>query len=392
MEGSRGEFHPVRPAALDLALCLAVIAMIGATVLPGMAAPAAEEALMVEETLLPVTIDGKAAKLDVLIAREPGAARPLPIALFTHGQTADPKVRARLKARNFSGIARDLARRGWLAVVVLRRGYGRSEVAGGKYRTPRCRNRNYRPSIDEQTDDLEAVLKAIGKRPDADPARILAMGLSVGGLTALNLATRDIPGLKATVSFSGGIVTSPAKGKKPGPKICRGEDLLRWLEQTGAKQKAPSLWLYADNDRLFSPDFIRRMDASYGKGGGKAQLHIFGPSGKDGHRMFGDRKAVLHWLPALDTFLRANRLPTFDPAPLEAALRPFNPGPGVRSIARAYHGRHAEKALAISPKGNWVATHYDADDPARAEGEALRNCNRISGETCRILWRNFDVR
>lgn len=96
----------------------------------------------------------------------------------------------------------------------------------------------------------------------------MAVGISVGSLAALNLASGELPGLKAVVNFSGGILTVVHDGKEPGPDTCREEDLLRWLVELGDEQQIPSLRIYAENDRLFSPEFVDEMHAAYTNAGG----------------------------------------------------------------------------------------------------------------------------
>lgn len=389
-----GQPWPVRNLRQVIRHMLRVVALLVAgltmpTSLPSFAL--AEEAIIEESTVLKVNIDGKPTELAVFIAKEGGAAKPLPIYVFTHGQFAKPEVRARMKATNFRKHLRDFARRGWLAVFVLRRGYGPSKVVGDSYKIPNCRNRDYEPTIDASTDDLEAAIKEIAKRPDADADVIVASGISAGSLAALNLVTRDIPGLKAVINFSGGILTEVKDGKKPGRKTCRKADLVKWFRNLDRKQQVPSLWLYAANDRLFSPDFVREMHSAFTAAGGDAELHQFGRVGKDGHYMAVEPDGILKWLPAVDWFFRKQGLSTYDVKQMEAALAKAKPSEKSKQVAQRYHGRSAEKALAISKSGSRIAVEFGADRIESAEQKALAACVRESGEVCRILWRNFEV-
>lgn len=368
---------------------LLVAGLTAPTSLPSFAL--ADEAIIEESAVLKVNIDGKPTELAVFIAKEAGAAKLLPIYVFSHGQFAKPEVRARMKVTNFRKHVRDFARRGWLAVFVLRRGYGPSKVVGDSYKIPNCRNRDYGPTIDASTDDLEAAIKEIAKRPDANADVVVASGISVGSLAALNLVTRDIPGLKAVINFSGGILTEVKSGKKPGRKTCRKADLITWFSNMGGKRQVPSLWLYAANDRLFSPDFVREMHSAFTAAGGDAELHQFGPVGKDGHHMVVELDGVLKWLPAVDGFFRKHGLSTYDVKPMEAALAKAKAGEKWNKVAQRYHGRYTEKALAISKSGSRITVEFGADSIETAEQKALAACVRKSGEVCRIVWRNFEV-
>ena len=145
----------------------------------------AEERLLIEETFLPVEIKGQPYKLAALVMKEAGVGR-LPVAVITHGQAREAEDRERVAARNYLRTAREFARRGWLAVAVVRRGFGRSE---GKqfYALRGCRNGEFTPVLDDQADDIEAAVKALGRRSDADISQVIALGVSVGGATVLNL-------------------------------------------------------------------------------------------------------------------------------------------------------------------------------------------------------------
>ncbi|TIP45699.1 MAG: hypothetical protein E5X69_14735, partial [Mesorhizobium sp.] len=76
---------------------------------------------------LRVAINGKNYRLDSYSVKPADAKGPLPLALITNGTAGTAaEIRAENTAK-FEPRARDLAIRGWLAVVVIRRGYGRSD-------------------------------------------------------------------------------------------------------------------------------------------------------------------------------------------------------------------------------------------------------------------------
>ena len=74
-----------------------------------------------------VTIAGRMYRLEALTVRRAEATGRLPIALIAHGKPANPQSMLDDHAGNFLGVARDLASRGWLAVAVIRRGFGQSD-------------------------------------------------------------------------------------------------------------------------------------------------------------------------------------------------------------------------------------------------------------------------
>src|SRR2546430_1592301 len=102
--------------------------LLSALLLSGAAGIASAEApLVVEESSLHVDIRGRGYALETLIVKSGGIASRLPIALIAHGSPRDRAARPTYRARAMLPQARDLAHRGWLAIVFLRRGFGASQ-------------------------------------------------------------------------------------------------------------------------------------------------------------------------------------------------------------------------------------------------------------------------
>jgi dienelactone hydrolase len=347
----------------------------------------AAERLVIEDTFLSVDIKAHPYKLEALVVKEAGGGRK-PVALITHGQSHEAERRERLTARGFLRTARDFARRGWLAVVVVRRGFGRSE---GKqsYVLRGCRDGDFASPLNDQADDIEAAMKAIGRRADPDSDQVIAVGRSVGGATVLNLAARNPPGLRAVINVSGGMRYQPREG---GPPVtCKPEDLKPVFVSFGERSRMPTLWLYAENDSYFPGDYVRQLHEAYVAKGGRADFHMFEPIGEDGHYMFDHADGALRSLPALDRFLRANKLPTYDPAPIDAVAKELNFSASNRAFLARYHGRPTEKALAISRSNTMTNATWNRSELADAELSALKACEERAKEPCRILLRNFEV-
>jgi dienelactone hydrolase len=272
--------------------------------------------------------------------------------------------------------------------VVVRRGFGRS---GGKqsYVLRGCRNGEYAPILDDQAKDLEAALKAIARRPDADVNEVVALGVSVGGATVLNLAARNPPGLRAVINVSGGIRSTPREGGPPA--TCKPEDLTPVFASFGERTRIPSLWLYAENDSFFPGDYVRQLHETYVVKGGRTDFHMFEPIGEDGHMMFSSHDGMLRWIPALDRFLRANKLSTYDPAPIDAAAKELNLTAAARGVFSRYYGRATEKAMAVSRFKKIPYAQFDGLDLEQIEARALKACEDQAKEPCRIVLRNFEV-
>jgi hypothetical protein len=127
---------------------------------------------------------------------------------------------------------------------------------------------------------------------------------------------------------------------------------------------------------------------AYAVKGGRAEFHMFEPIGEDGHDMFGHFDGMLRWIPALDRFLRANKLPTWDAAAVAAALKGL---PAARSVLARYEGRPTEKAVAVSRSNKRVYVQFGTSELDVAEAKARVACEERAKEPCRIVLRNFEV-
>lgn len=337
-----------------------------------------------QPTRLPVTIDGKDYALDVLVVRRPGDDK-LPVALITHGSSpGDPRT---VTLDRLQGWAHDLAHRGWLAVAVMRRGYGKSdgEVAenGGTCAAP-----DVGRYLDSQADDLEATLRAIAKRPDADMGHVLAIGESAGGAAVMALAVRPAARLSAVVNISGGLTRYLGPFRQDPACTPYESDLVWNFARFGVTTRIPTLWLYAENDSLFRPGLVGRMRAAFTGSGGKVELIMLPPFRGDGHALFfpiGGRGLLL---PALDSFLRTNGLPTWDAAafaPLLAHLSPKD-WQGVEAYLRL----PTEKALASGPDAN-MYWHQGARSLDDARSKVLAYCKEQAKAECTLTAENFSL-
>jgi len=310
------------------------------------------------------------------------------VAVITHGQAKEAETRESVNARGYLHIARDFARRGWLAVVVVRRGFGKS-IGPTPYALRRCQNGDYAPLLTDQADDLEAAIAALARRADADTSTVMALGVSVGGAAVLELAARQPSGLKAVVNISGGVkIIAGPSGKPP---QCTAEDLIPVFARLGERTRLPALWLYAENDSYFPAGYVRQLHEAYVAKGGRTRFHMFEAIGKDGHDLINLHDGMLRWIPALDDFLRANGLKTYDQAPINATINALQLPAGSRQVFRRYHGRPTEKALAVSQSNRTAYASFAGADLPVIEKAALENCARLAREPCRIVLRNFEI-
>jgi pimeloyl-ACP methyl ester carboxylesterase len=205
----------------------------------------------------------------------PSSVGRAPLALIAHGSPRDPGGRARMKAVNFAGVAREFAGMGWASAVVLRRGYGSSDGSFAEGITS-CEQPGYAEAGQETARELAAIATALSKRPEFEP-RTIIVGLSVAGFGALAVPRDAAPGLTGIINFSGG------HGSLAPFRVCVEEELVGAIGRFGAKNRTPTLWLYAEDDSYFGPQLVARMHAAYRRAGGLAELVMFSGVGRDGH-------------------------------------------------------------------------------------------------------------
>ena len=351
---------------------------------------AAPSPLAVENTFLSVAIDGKPYRLRAMVVKEAARAGRLPVALITHGQSAESEKRQGVDPKSYTLIAREFARRGWLAVVVVRRGFGQSE-GGAPYVLASCSKGDYGATLRGQIDDMAAALGAIAKRGDADARRVVGFGTSVGGAVMLGLAARAPEGLRAVVNMSGGVASRRRDGSNQ-PTSCQPQHLPPVFAAYGKTSRVPALWLYAENDSVFPGDYVRELHTAYVGAGGISDFHMFPPLKGDGHDLYGLPDGMQRWIPALDAFLRARDLPTYDPLPLDAAVRQILNPQAAAYYNNLYRTRPAEKAMALSPSGKNGFIAFGRGTPEQAAKDSLAGCEKqTKGEACRLVLQNFQV-
>lgn len=345
--------------------------------------------LLEERTFLTVQNDKGRFRLEALIVKPAKADGRLPIALITHGKNAKAAENQALRADLMLPQARDFAARGWLAVVVLRRGYGQSDGLPGVSRGAAymaCENADLARGFEVEADDLDGALKVVAARPDADGSRAIAIGQSLGGGVVLAFAARRPAGLLGVVNVSGGAWRTNGEGN-----VCQHADLVAAMATLGARTRIPTLWLYAENDSLFPPELVTRMRDAYAASGGRAELLMFPPVMHDGHRLFADFGGRVKWLRAVDGFLQTHGMPNANLARAEMVMSTTKLGARARPVVEEYLSTPAPKLLVATPSGAgayWVANPNDIEG---ARKRLLTNCREKSGAECTVVMENNEV-
>jgi dienelactone hydrolase len=347
-----------------------------------------EEGYRIEEGFFDVKIRGTPFLLQGLIVRKADGVGRLPIMLYTHGVTPSMNQRQEMTPRGVKDanlrLVRDYARRGWLAVFVLRRAYGQSDgpdpVMGFKCdsTTP-----SFQEGMDWAADDLEATLNYMGRRVDADTSRMVILGVSGGGAAAVALGARNIPGLKLVVNVSGGLsLINCAKNS---------ERLVEAMRYFGAKSRVPNLWYYVKNDSIFPEETVVKMRAAFLEGGAYAKLlhypKLTVPDAEniDGHNLWSKMRPTV--MLDVDGYLHTHDLPTWDFTDAKTFTGKLDLKATALPFIELYLAAPGHKALARSTTNeSFLADTYNADTLEHAKQGAVAACEkRYSGHTCKII-------
>jgi dienelactone hydrolase len=218
-----------------------------------------------------------------------------PLALLTHGTAANPSDLALVTPWSYLSQALWFARRGYVALVIVRRGYGRS---GGEPdgRGGGCgSNGSFKQAAELGVEDLQAAARYAVTLPEVDAGTVISTGVSSGGLAQVALATKPVPGLKTTISFAGG------RGGDGKGNNCNLSGLVGTFHDFGKHNKVPMLWIYSENDKWFPPEMARHFQEAFLKGGGTDEFVMTPPDGEDGHNLFSH---TAKWTPTVEEHLR----------------------------------------------------------------------------------------
>ncbi len=304
--------------------------------------------------------------LEAMLLR-PSGTRRYPLALISHGAPRDAGDRAGMSPFRLYAQAIEFARRGFAALVVMRRGYGKS---GGNYaeNSGPCGHRDYLAAAKASATDLRAAIDAIRNRVDVTTQGMIAVGVSAGGFATVGLTADPPPGLVAAISFAGG------RGSRADDDVCDEDALVRAFGVLGKTSRTPMLWVYAQNDKFFGPSLAHRLYAEFAAAGGRAEFTDAPAFGSDGHFLFS-ASGVPVWTPMVDRFLRAQNLATRDliAAPVTPLTTPLGLSKNGRDGFAAYLRGGPHKAFAMSGKGafGWRSGLSSASEAQQA---ALAAC------------------
>ena len=311
-----------------------------------------------------------------------------PLVVLTHGTSDKEEEREHVTPWGQLGQAMWFARRGYVAIVVARRGYGRS---GGQRDGTNggCNQRggSFEQAGEASADDLRAVIKFARTLPEVDGETAVSIGISTGGFAQVALSADPPKELKAAINFAGG------RGGDGHEHNCNLNDLIAAFGAFGRGAKKhgdlPMLWIYAENDHWFTPAMARQFEAAYDKGGGAEQFVLAPPDRDEGHHLYSHISA---WSGTVEAFLKAHNLLPLGDQLLPAPQPPKSPPPpdGLPDAGKEAWGRYLlgapYKAFATNGQAGWGLS-LGAFDQSIANSDAIDRCKKSAGSngSCSIV-------
>lgn len=350
-------------ALLALLLCPAS----ADTVLPG---------LIRENLLLPIALpDGSQVKLEAMVIRPDRPGR-FPLVVLVHGtpRASGETLRtaiAQLSPTDLLGPALAFVQRGYAAVSIMRRGFGRSEGRFAEALTGTCDNRDYLAVGRIAAEDITGAVATLRGEPWADPDRVLLLGHSTGGFAITAAAADNPPGVVGILDFAGG------HGSAGPDWVCSPDHIVADAAIFGRTARVPALWINSENDHYIPAALGRRMFEAYVASGAPAQLQILPPFGVEGHPTVTMGPAELWW-PSAESFLNGLHLPTS--LVVELPPRAAIPAPAPLNAActnyfDSYVKAHTDiKAFAWNREGHCSSVTSASRTINEAKEVAMRRC------------------
>lgn len=224
---------------------------------------------------------------------------PFPLAVINHGSPANAADRQTMKLPEYRRLSDWLLERGYAVALPLRRGYGE---AGGKWNEGygSCDDPDFYKAGRETAKDIQAAISALSADRKLDMESVVVFGQSAGAWGTVALSSDPASTAYAYVAFA------PGRGGHQGGEAksnCRPDALVEAAGRYGKTAKGPMLWLYSENDTYFAPPLAERMRDAFRTAGGKLEMRLLPPSGKDGHYLSTNKDGEALWGPVVEAFL-----------------------------------------------------------------------------------------
>jgi dienelactone hydrolase len=223
-----------------------------------------------QEAMLYIPLDGKAQH---------------PLIVMTHGRNGPFPKRNENQVRALQGLSNALASKGFLVMMLVRRGYGNSEGPDSEFLDTAAE------SALAGAQDVKGAVEYMAGRPDVLKERIVIIGQSQGGWVSLASSTVNMEGVLGTVNISGAVNFKKYAGR-PIRDSAVEDHLADCAGVYGKSSRVPVLWIYAENDNHL-PDAVGKWFSAFTKSGGKGRLVIKPPYKDKGHDIVGEPRLYI---------------------------------------------------------------------------------------------------
>ena len=286
-----------------LALCLQASGFLTLLLLPDIVFAA--ETTEPEIEIIPAKAAGTQWQVHTQIFK-PAGPGPFPLIIFSHGRATTPAERQALQYPVLRGHVAYWMRKGFAVIAPLRPGYGATggadlEANGIGISTQGvCSGEpKFERAIGNAADIVSDVVAWARQQKWVNDRKIILVGKSVGGITSVATAARNLPGVIGAINFSGGTGGDPVK--RPA-QSCYPEAITDLYKKYGHTSTIASLWLYAPNDLFWGPKMPKTWHQAFANAGGRAQFVLTGPvPNEDGHKLLA--KGGRLWSSKVDPFV-----------------------------------------------------------------------------------------
>jgi dienelactone hydrolase len=316
--------------------------------------------------------------LEAIVVR-PDDGQPHPLAVLNHGSPRDADDRHGMSPYRMWAQATAFARRGFVAVAFMRRGYGLSEGDWAEAYGS-CANPDYASAGRFGARDIAAVAKFMNGEPYVSKDRWISVGVSAGAFATVALTAEAPPGLLAAIAFA------PGRGSTGPDSVCAPDRLTSAFAEYGRTSRTPLLWVSAENDHFFGPRLTAQLTSAFSNAGGHVSFVKTPPFGDDGHRLFS-AAGIPTWSPIVDRYLASNNLVLRDRL-IDIATPDIPPPQSLnghgRDTFKTYLESGPNKAFVVG-KGShfgWATGRRTADEAIK---DALGFCGSNAAAKCTVV-------
>ena len=342
---------------------------------------AAAEGVRFDAIRIPVSELGGSRRLEleaIVVRPDDGLAHPL--AVLNHGSPRDAADRSTMSPYRLWPQAVAFARRGWVAVVAMRRGYGSSQGDWAEgYGS--CSEPDYATAGRAGASDIAAVARYMSGLPYVSKGKWISIGHSAGAFATVALTSDPPRDLAAAIAFA------PGRGSSAPDVVCGEKQLAAAFAQYGKSSRVPLLWVAAENDHFFGPRLVPLLTSAFSNAGGNLTFVKTAAFGDDGHQLFTTASGIPIWSPIVDRFLTANNLVLRDHL---ISVTPPNVAPpsglsgNGRETFKTYLESGPNKAFAVSGESRfgWATGRRSVEEARQA---AMDYCISGTAAKCRIV-------